>query len=151
MKRVILITIFSVFTVAMIYWTLSAMRPTHDIGNVEVKGFSTVYFKLEQENDFDMATAISYGIFNKHGNTIAPMRFLVGTHDFINSPENFEANSVDSIIYLTWGDTTAVYAVYDLSSQKGYPSREESWKESFFVADTLLKRIQSKKPYLRGK
>ncbi len=139
-----------VFT-TIFYFVFFRTKPTHDIGIVRVTGIPTVYFDLEQENEFDMATAISYGISTDKNETVAPMKFLIGTHDYISSPDNFYANSVDSIIYLTWGDTTEIYAVYDLKTGKGYPSRMNTWEESNRVADDLTNRIKEKKPYLKMK
>ena len=123
-------------------------EPTHSIGRVPVSGLPSLYFELEQENEFDMATAIFYGISTDDNKTIAPMKFLIGTHDYVTSPDNFSAHSVDSIIYLTWGDTVEIYAVYDLKTGKGYPNRMNSWEESSLVANLLLSRLKTNKRYL---
>ena len=149
MKKLLLIVIgvFIVFA-TIFYLVFIDTEPTHDIGRVQVKGIPSVYFDLEQENEFDMATAIYYGISTENNMTVAPMKHLIGTHDYITNPDTFAANSVDSIIYLTWGDTTEIYAVYDLRTGNGYPSRMDNWKEGSQVADSLTELLKQTKPYL---
>ena len=46
-------------------------EPTHEIGRVQVKGMPELYFDLEQDNDFDMVTGISYGISTENNEIIA--------------------------------------------------------------------------------
>lgn len=130
------------------YFVFIDREPTHEIGRVQVKGIPHVYFDLEQENKFDMATALYYGISTENNMTVAPMKFLIGTHDYITNPKDFSANSIDSIAYLTWGDTTEIYAVYDLRTGNGYPSRMDTWKEGSQVADSLTGILKQSKPYL---
>lgn len=132
----------------MFYLIFIETKPTHNIGRVQVKGIPNLYFDLEQENEFDMVTAIYYGISTENNMTVAPMKHLIGTHDYIASPSNFSANSVDSILYLTWGDTTEIFAVYDLRDCNGYPSRMDNWKEGLQVADSLTEILKQSKPYL---
>lgn len=149
MKKLLLILIGTFVVFATIFYLVFIdTEPTHKIGRVQVKGIHNVYFDLEQENEFDMATAIYYGISTENSMSIVPMKHLIGTHDYITDPDNFSANSVDSIIYLTWGDTTEIYAVYDLRTGGGYPSHKNSWQESIRVADSLTNRLKKKKPYL---
>jgi hypothetical protein len=151
MKRMLLIFIgfFLVFA-TIFYFVFIDREPTHEIGRVQVKGIPQVYFDLEQENEYDMATAIYYGVSTERNMTISPMRHLIGTHDYITNPDNFAANSVDSIIYLTWGDTSEIYAVYDLRTGNGYPSRMDNWKEGSEVADSLTQLLKQTKPYLNA-
>lgn len=149
MKRLLLILIvLFIVSVTIFYSVFIDREPTHEIGKVQVKGIPQVYFDLEQENEFDMATAICYGVSTESNMIIAPMKHLIGTHDYITNPDNFAANSVDSIIYLTWGDTTEIYAVYDLRTGNGYPSRMDNWKEGSQVADSLTELLKQTKPYL---
>lgn len=140
MKKLLLIIIgvFIVFA-TIFYLVFIDTEPTHKIGRVQVEGIPNVYFDLEQENEFDMATAIYYGISTENNMTVAPMKHLIGTHDYITNPDNFAGNSVDSIIYLTWGDTIEVYAVYDLKTTRRLQDK-----------DDLLSRLREQKPYLIG-
>lgn len=151
MKRLLLISIgFFIVATTVFYFVFIDREPTHEIGRVQVKGVPQVYFDLEQENEYDMATAIYYRISTENNMTVAVKKHLIGTHDYITNPDNFAANSVDSIIYLTWGDTTEIFAVYDLKTGKGYPSRMDNWKEGSQVADSLTRLLKQSKPYLKA-
>jgi len=149
MKKLLIILFVLILILATsFYFVVIDREPTHEIGRVQVKGIPQLYFDLEQDNDFDMVTGISYGISTETNEIIAPKKALIGTHDYITSPENFHANSVDSIIYLTWGDTTEIYAVYDLRTGHGYPSRMGNYKNSSQVADSLTDLLNKSRPYL---
>jgi len=149
MKRLLIILFLLILVFAAVFYFVFIDRePTHEIGRVQVKGIPNIYFNLEQENEFDMATAIYYGVSTENNKTVAPMKHLIGTHDYITNPDNFAAKSVDSIIYLTWGDTNEIYAVYDLKTGSGYPSRMENWKQGSQVADSLMEILNQTKPYL---
>lgn len=149
MRKSLFIVVASFVLIGVLsYYIFIEKEQTHIIGKVQIKGISNLYFDLEQENDFDMATAIYYGISTESNLTVAPMKFLIGTHDYIENSTGFSAASVDSIVYLTWGDTTEVYAVYDLRTGNGYPNRIESWEDEIQIADSLAEILKHKKPYL---
>ncbi len=151
MKRLLLITMApSVVIACIFYMVFIRIEPIHEIGRIQVNGMPNVYFDLEQDNDFDMVRGISYGISTENHETIASKTSIVGTHDHITNTADFYASSVDSIIYLTWGDTTAVYAVYNLASGSSRSNEKTTWEETARIQNELLNRLKDRRPYLVG-
>ena len=62
----------------------------------------------------------------------------------------FHAESYDSIVYLTYGDTNTVYAVFDLKTFRGYPNLSGSWQNDIIIGDKLMKDLKKHNPKLHG-
>ena len=146
-KPFIILTIISTLTwIGIIIYKQSL--PYHDVGKVYVKNLSKTYFEIRQENEFDSSTALDYKVMS-NGKEIQDWKFLMGTHDYLDNPEVFNANSIDSVLYLTWGDTISVCAIYDLKTKNKYPNWDYSNNNKIKKSQDLFKTLKNKKPYLK--
>ena len=146
-KTFIILTIISTLTWLGIIIYKQTL-PYHEVGKVYVKNLSKTYFEIRQENEFDSSTALDYKVVS-NGKEIQDWKFLMGTHDYLDNPKVFNANSIDSVLYLTWCDTISVCAIYNLKTKHKYPNWDYSNKAQVKKTKDLFKALQKRKPYLK--
>ncbi len=124
----------------------------HEIGKIQVNGLQDVFVNLSQEDDFEIFTAIYYEIVDKNNAIILRKRHLTGTDLYEDNLKHFTANSYDSIIYITYFDSTKIFALFDLKSKNGYPhgSRNEDYDIISNHGAELLEKIRSYNPKLNA-
>jgi len=124
----------------------------HDIGRLPGEGLNNIYVKLDQDNEFDHSTGIHYEIIFGNGQVIVEKTLLTGCSDYIEDLSDFTAGSCDSVIFVTFFDSTHVFAVYDLKTGNGHPrsSKETDYKTSYFFGDSLIQELNSCKPELKA-
>ena len=90
---------------------------------VPVKGIPNLSFNIEQRIDDGLSAYYSIE-YKKGSETIFYCRneFLCGLHEEVYK-KDFYANSYDSIIFLSFLDENHVYAIYDLKTNIGFPTR----------------------------
>lgn len=142
MKRV------KVFVSIAVLIILQSCEGEADLGKLQVKNAEDIYIRLWQEREFDSATALYFQIYREPDFPITTKKYLHGTDTYETDTDNFFAESVNGIVYLTFHSQTEVSAIYDLKSSKGYPHFESDWRESFKVADQLLLELKKTKPEL---
>lgn len=122
------------------------------IGVLKVNGLKNIFITIYQDREFDFVTGLYYEISDSEKEIIIPETHLIGTNDYITSLENFQAKSIDSTLYLTWGNVNEVFAVYDLKSGKGYPrgKTNDDWEKELEIGNELIKKLKEKKPKLNA-
>lgn len=128
------VSIFRCFLQVSILVVVNGCYPEGDkfIGDVHVDGVDT-YFKVFQEYPHDMepSLGVSYSIV-KGGKHLSRKYHLTGCLDWPVTLDYFTTGIHDSIIYLTFIDSSKVYAMYDLKNSDSYPCRaiNDSWELS---------------------
>ncbi|MCL5130541.1 hypothetical protein [Algibacter sp. L4_22] len=122
------------------------------IGQIKVSGIEDTFMNIYQKDEFDFVTPLYYEILDSDENLILEKHHLIGTEDHITDLNDFKAKSYDSILYLTWGKESEIYAIYDLKSGKGYPKSKlnENWKTKFENANDLVNRLKEMNPNLNA-
>ncbi|MCT8341262.1 hypothetical protein MG296_14440 [Flavobacteriaceae bacterium TK19130] len=122
------------------------------IGQLKVSGIENTFVNIYQKDEFDFVTPLYYEILDSDENLILEKHHLIGTNDHITDLKNFKANSYDSIVYLTWGNTDEVYAIYDLKSGKGYPKSKlnGNWKSELENGTELVNKLKEINPNLNA-
>lgn len=111
------------------------------LGKLPVKGIDSVYFNLYQGQKFDSSVPIYYEIAGANNTLISSRHFLIGTPDFDREDtRDFSTGSYDSIIYLTFFDSTTVFEAFDLRTDKhGYRDAQPELADSMIAV--RLKRF----------
>ncbi|QLG45310.1 hypothetical protein [Costertonia aggregata] len=117
-----------------------------------MSGIENTFVNIYQKDEFDFVTPLYYEILDSDENLILEKHHLIGTNDQIMDLENFKAKSYDSIVYLTWGKESEIYAVCDLKSGKGYPKSKlnKNWKTEFENSNDLVNRLKEINPDLKA-
>jgi len=133
---------------------MASCSEQHEIGLIEIKGIPGTYVRLSQDDEFDSSTGVYFEIINDNDEIILSKNLLFGSLDYIESSSLFKANSIDSIIYITYYDPKEVYAIFDLKSGKGYPrslnDENTDVETTFTSADSLFNLIKSQEPKLEA-
>lgn len=137
-----------VVAVAAAGWGLAQLvrdGPSRLVGTFPVPHHEQVRFLVYQDHQFDQATALDYAVTSA-GDTVAPRRFLVGTHDWVQ-PEDLVADSFDSLVYLSYPTRHDVVVVYDLRSRQAFSLMSEE-NDSTKRAQ-LVQRLRRHDPSVR--
>ena len=81
-----------------------------------------ILVKLYIENDFWLSNrSIEYEVIDKTNNS--NYRFhLLSILDYEKNTDNFHLTSFGNIVFLSYRDTSKLYAIYDVNTHIGYPS-----------------------------
>ena len=117
-----------------------------ELGKIQIKETTNLFFKVFQEEDFDNVVGIYYSVVDDQDSIMVGQTFLVGTSDFDRKDtRDFSTGTSDSIAYLCFLKPNVVYALYDLRDVGecgGVPCADK-------VADSLLvKRLKKANPNL---
>ena len=122
------------------------------LGVLPVNGNSEYSFELTQELDYTVHSGISIlcRVMYRKDSALTAVTHVAGVSDRMVGMDNFSANQVDSVIYLTFMDENVVYAAYDLRTGKGYPySDGESFASASARMDSIMMRLKAEIPALR--
>lgn len=120
------------------------------LGKIPVEKIDNIYIKLYQEREIDSNLAVEYEVFYKDDSIISRKCFLFGTADYLKNANLFKVFSSDSIIFMTYHDSTEVNMILDLKSMKGNKCHYDDFTNFIMDRDSLFDVLKNKYPYLKA-
>ena len=135
-------------TLFLVSLLISSCFGERKVGKLPVSEMDNIFVNVYQEDEFDFVTPLLYEIIDAENNVVLKKSILIGTEDHITDLKEFKAKSLDSILYLIWGNEDEIYAIFDLKTGKGYPNstKNETMKSKLENGNSLVDRIKTIHP-----
>ena len=117
------------------------------IGKIKVNGNVEMYVEIFQSTEFDWITPVTGRVLDKNNNIISLSKTILNSSDS-EKISSFSAFCLDSIVYITYEDSTNVIEVYNLKSSIEKQYNLLSY-DLYKQEDSLFNFLKKHKPYLK--